>query len=115
MKYLLCGAILCLGTQAFADSYRNNEAFKPIIAQNSILGCESKDIFLGLSLLAMQGDSVAFTKATNEMVANGSCTVIPKGSAVYMVVPPKDGVMSIREVGELTPYWTVPSMVYGSE
>jgi hypothetical protein len=72
----------------------------------SIVGCRDRPEFERIASIRMSGDKAAFEKAAVTAMAAGDCTILARGTEVYMQeIVMSDGLAKVRTRGNQTAYW----------
>ncbi len=71
-----------------------------------IVGCRDRAEFERIANIRTSGDKAAFEKAAVTAMAAGDCTILARGTEVYMQeVAMSDGVAKVRTRTNQTAYW----------
>lgn len=68
------------------------------------LACIQQADQIKLSEMAVQRDQEAFAKAARSLLYSGRCTVLEKGSEIF-VIDKKFDLIKVRRKGEVEEYW----------
>jgi hypothetical protein len=72
----------------------------------AIVGCRDRAEFERIANIRLSGDKAAFEKAAVTAMAAGDCTIVARGTEVYMQeIVMSGGVAKVRTRGNQTAYW----------